>query len=120
MTGDVLDFRAALLAWYGENARDLPWRRTRDPYVVWVSEIMLQQTRVAAVVEYFDRFLRAFPTLEELDEAGGEGVLGHGGARGDVVRGRGVRWGGGGGWSTATPRRVRGQVHEGPPCKTVP
>jgi A/G-specific adenine glycosylase len=75
MTGDVLDFRAALLGWYGENARDLPWRRTRDAYVVWVSEIMLQQTRVAAVVEYFERFLKAFPTMEMLAEAGEDAVL---------------------------------------------
>ena len=75
MTGDVLDFRAALLGWFGENARDLPWRRTRDAYVVWVSEIMLQQTRVAAVVEYFERFLRAFPTMEALAEAEEEAVL---------------------------------------------
>lgn len=75
MTGDVHDFRAALLGWYGENARDLPWRRTRDPYVVWVSEIMLQQTRVAAVVEYFERFLRVFPTLEALAAAEEESVL---------------------------------------------
>jgi A/G-specific adenine glycosylase len=75
MTGDVLDFRAALLAWYGENARDLPWRRTRDPYVVWVSEIMLQQTRVAAVVEYFERFLKAFPTIEALAGAEEANVL---------------------------------------------
>lgn len=73
--GDVLDFRAALLRWYSENARDLPWRRTQDPYVVWVSEIMLQQTRVAAVVEYFDRFLKAFPTLESLAEAPEVAVL---------------------------------------------
>jgi len=75
MTGDVLNFRAALLAWYGANARDLPWRRTRDPYVVWVSEIMLQQTRVAAVVEYFERFLKVFPTIEALAEAEEENVL---------------------------------------------
>lgn len=75
MTGNRLDFRAALLGWYGENARDLPWRRMRDPYAVWVSEIMLQQTRVAAVVEYFERFLRVFPTLEALASAEEESVL---------------------------------------------
>ncbi len=75
MTGDLLDFRAALLGWYGENARDLPWRRTRDAYVVWVSEIMLQQTRVAAVLEYFDRFLKVFPTMEALAEAEEDAVL---------------------------------------------
>jgi A/G-specific adenine glycosylase len=72
---DVVDFRAALLRWYAQNARDLPWRRSQDPYVVWVSEIMLQQTRVAAVVEYYQRFLQAFPTLEALAAAKEEGVL---------------------------------------------
>ena len=58
-----------LLAWYRENARDLPWRRTRDPYRIWVSEIMLQQTRVAAVLGYYARFLDAFPTVEALASA---------------------------------------------------
>ncbi len=75
MTGDVLDLRGALLGWYGENARDLPWRHTRDAYVVWVSEIMLQQTRVAAVVEYFGRFVGAFPTIEALAAAPEDDVL---------------------------------------------
>ncbi|MBE6962358.1 MAG: A/G-specific adenine glycosylase [Ruminococcaceae bacterium] len=55
-----------LLAWYRANARDLPWRQTRDPYRIWVSEIMLQQTRVAAVLGYYARFLEAFPTVEVL------------------------------------------------------
>ena len=58
-----------LLAWYRENARDLPWRKTQDPYHVWVSEIMLQQTRVAAVLGYYARFLDAFPTVEALASA---------------------------------------------------
>ncbi|MEY8388260.1 A/G-specific adenine glycosylase [Oscillospiraceae bacterium 38-13] len=58
-----------LLAWYRENARDLPWRRTRDPYRIWVSEIMLQQTRVAAVLGYYARFLEDFPTVEALAAA---------------------------------------------------
>src|ERR1700757_4806651 len=62
----VEDFRARLLAWYDANARDLPWRRSRDPYRVWVSEIMLQQTRVAAVIEHYHQFLRRFPTVEKL------------------------------------------------------
>ena len=55
-----------LLAWYRKNARDLPWRHTRDPYHIWVSEIMLQQTRVAAVLGYYARFLEAFPTVDAL------------------------------------------------------
>ena len=60
------DFTPLLLDWYRRNARDLPWRRTRDPYCVWVSEIMLQQTRVAAVIGYYARFLDAFPTVDAL------------------------------------------------------
>ena len=62
-------FRARLLAWFRKSRRDLPWRRTRDAYRVWVSEIMLQQTQVAAVVPYFQRFLAAFPTLTDLAAA---------------------------------------------------
>ena len=58
-----------LLAWFRGNARDLPWRKTEDPYRIWVSEIMLQQTRVAAVLGYYARFLAAFPTVEALAEA---------------------------------------------------
>lgn len=58
-----------LLAWYRENARDLPWRKTEDPYHIWVSEIMLQQTRVAAVLGYYARFLEAFPSVEALAAA---------------------------------------------------
>nr|WP_326185566.1 A/G-specific adenine glycosylase [uncultured Oscillibacter sp.] len=64
-----------LLAWYRENARDLPWRRTADPYRVWVSEIMLQQTRVAAVLDYYARFLEAFPTVETLAAAPTERLM---------------------------------------------
>lgn len=58
-----------LLTWYRDNARDLPWRREPDPYRVWVSEIMLQQTRVAAVLGYFARFMETFPTVRDLAEA---------------------------------------------------
>ena len=61
--------RAALLAWYDAQARDLPWRRTRDPYAIWVSEIMLQQTRVDTVLRYYDRFLERFPTPYALADA---------------------------------------------------
>lgn len=64
-----------LLAWYRENARDLPWRRTQDPYRIWVSEIMLQQTRVAAVLGYYARFLEAFPTVEALAAAPEERLM---------------------------------------------
>ena len=63
------DLPEPLLDWYRANARDLPWRRTRDPYRIWVSEIMLQQTRVAAVLGYYARFLAAFPSVEALAAA---------------------------------------------------
>jgi A/G-specific adenine glycosylase len=62
-------FRRRLLAWFRRNGRDLPWRRTRDPYRVLVSEVMLQQTQVARVTEYYPRFLESFPTLERLAAA---------------------------------------------------
>ncbi len=67
--------RRVLLAWYDRNKRDLPWRRTRDPYAIWVSEIMLQQTRVAAAAPYYERFLARFPTVEALAAAPEEQVL---------------------------------------------
>src|SRR3569832_2202802 len=67
--------RAALLRWYRTNRRDLPWRRTRDPYAIWVSEIMLQQTRVAAGIEYYERFMREFPTVKSLADAKEDRVL---------------------------------------------
>jgi len=60
--------RRALLAWYERSRRDLPWRRTRDPWAVWVSEVMLQQTTVKAATPYFERFLARFPTLASLAE----------------------------------------------------
>ncbi len=61
--------RAALLRWYDRNKRDLPWRKTRDPYAIWVSETMLQQTQVATVLPYYHRFMEAFPSVEALDRA---------------------------------------------------
>lgn len=65
----ITRLRAALARWYDTNRRDLPWRRTRDPYKIWISEIMLQQTRVAAVIPYYERFLARFPTVETLAAA---------------------------------------------------
>lgn len=62
-------FRRELLEWFAGFQRDLPWRRTRDPYAIWLSEIMLQQTRVAAVIPYFERFLKRFPNVETLAAA---------------------------------------------------
>ena len=67
--------RRALLAWYSRSKRDLPWRRTNDPYPIWISEIMLQQTRVAAMLPYYERFLERFPTVEHLARARDEDVL---------------------------------------------
>jgi len=61
--------RVRILNWYANNKRDLPWRQTRDPYRIWVSEIMLQQTRVAAVIPYYDRFLERFPSVQALASA---------------------------------------------------
>ena len=69
------EFRRRLLVWYGANARELPWRKDRDPYRVWLSEIMLQQTRVAAVIEHYHEFLRRFPTAQKLAAAGEASVL---------------------------------------------
>src|SRR3990170_8667695 len=66
---------SALLAWYAVNRRDLPWRRMRDPYAIWVSEVMLQQTRVDTVAPYYRRWLRRFPTVERLARARAQGVL---------------------------------------------
>src|SRR5208282_5439296 len=68
-------FHARLLAWYDQHARDLPWRESRDPYRVWLSEIMLQQTRVAAVIAHYHEFLRRFPTVEKLAAAREPSVL---------------------------------------------
>lgn len=69
--------RQKLLDWYDRSARDLPWRRTRDPYAIWVSEVMLQQTRVDTVIPYYQRFLGRFPTLQALAEAEEDTVLSH-------------------------------------------
>lgn len=62
-------FSAELLSWYRASKRDLPWRRSRDPYHIWVSEVMLQQTRVETVIPYYHRFLEKFPTVQALAEA---------------------------------------------------
>lgn len=69
------EMQKALLRWFGRHARDLPWRRTKDPYAIWVSEIMLQQTRVPTVVPYYERFLRRFPTVRSLARARLDTVL---------------------------------------------
>ena len=71
----IPSLRAALMEWYERNRRDLPWRRSRDPYAIWVSEIMLQQTRVAAVVERYEAFMERFPTVTALAHAPEQEVL---------------------------------------------
>lgn len=71
----LLRFRKKLLAWFANSQRDLPWRRTKDPYRIWLSEIMLQQTRVAAVIPYYEKFVERFPSVRALAEAPEEEVL---------------------------------------------
>ena len=68
-------FQSALLDWFAAHRRDLPWRASRDPYRIWVAEIMLQQTRIAAVLPYYHRFLKKFPTVASLRRARLEEVL---------------------------------------------
>lgn len=74
---DISSFQTKLLAWYHKNARKLPWRESRDPYRIWVSEIMLQQTQVQTVIPYYERWLKRFPTLESLAKAPQADVLKH-------------------------------------------
>jgi A/G-specific adenine glycosylase len=64
-----------LIAWFAQNARDLPWRRTRDPYAIWISEIMLQQTQVKTVIPFFERWMRQLPTLADFARARPRKVL---------------------------------------------
>ncbi len=71
----IPEFQRALLAWFHRRKRDLPWRRTHNPYRIWLSEVMLQQTRVGAVAPYYRRFLRRFPTLRALARARYDQVL---------------------------------------------
>lgn len=75
MTVDARVFRARLLDWFAGNARDLPWRRSLDPYHVWLSEIMLQQTQMERGVAYFERFVERFPDIASLDAAGEDEVF---------------------------------------------
>ncbi len=71
----ITSFREKLLVWYDVHKRDLPWRRTQDPYKIWISEIMLQQTRVDTVIPYYERFLDWFPTVADLAQASEEKLL---------------------------------------------
>lgn len=75
LSTNLTALRRAVLRWYSQNARDLPWRNLSDPYPIWVSEVMLQQTQVATVREYFARFLDRFPTVHALARADSADVL---------------------------------------------
>ncbi len=86
-----LRLRRRLLEWYDANRRDLPWRRTRDPYAIWISEIMLQQTRVETVIPYYERFLLRFPDIESLANADLEDVYGAWTGLGYYSRARNLR-----------------------------
>jgi len=83
--------RLVLKRWYTRNARDLPWRNSADPYAIWISEIMLQQTTVKAVVPYYERFLSRFPTVQDLAAASEEEVLQYWEGLGYYSRGRNLR-----------------------------
>ncbi len=72
---DKKSFVEDLLLWFRQNKRDMPWRETKDPYHIWISEIMLQQTRVETVRDYYQRFIQNFPTVEDLATASEESVL---------------------------------------------
>ena len=72
---DAIELRCRLLDWYAQQGRDLPWRRTRDPYAIWISEIMLQQTQVKTVMPYYERWLKKFPTVQDLATAPQQTVL---------------------------------------------
>ena len=92
MSGEIpAAARRALLAWYDANRRDLPWRRTSDPYAIWVSEAMLQQTRVETVIPYYERFLARFPDIESLATADLDDVLGEWAGLGYYSRARNLR-----------------------------
>src|SRR5207302_8795761 len=86
----AIDVRARLLAWYDANRRDLPWRRTRDPYRILVAEVLLQRTRVASGVPYYERFLARFPTVRDLAAAPLDDVLAAWGGPGFYRRAAGV------------------------------
>jgi A/G-specific adenine glycosylase len=88
---DSAALRKKLAQWYERNRRDLPWRRTRDPYSIWISEIMLQQTRVAAAIPYYERFLARFPDPPSLARASEDEVLTYWSGLGYYSRARNLR-----------------------------
>jgi len=90
---EVRRIRSPLLRWYRRERRDLPWRRTNDPYAIWVSEVMLQQTQVATVIPYYERFLERFPDTRSLAVADEEEVLAAWSGLGYYRRARGLHSG---------------------------
>lgn len=88
---EIVHFRERLLCWFAAHRRDLPWRRTRDPYAIWISEVMLQQTRVAAAIPYYERFLSRFPDFETLAHAPEADLLAHWAGLGYYYRARNLR-----------------------------
>ena len=70
-----MDWQQIILNWYKEHKRSLPWRKTNDPYKVWVSEIILQQTKVAYGAKYYDTFIKKFPTIHDLAKANQQTIL---------------------------------------------
>ena len=72
---DEQNFTRSVLDWYDQGHRDLPWRRTRDPYRIWISEIMLQQTRAETVVSYYERFLARYPTVRDLAQSDEDSLM---------------------------------------------
>src|SRR5687767_1570865 len=114
MYNRAMPFASSLVRWFRRGARDLPWRRTRDPYAIWVSEIMLQQTRVATVIPYWERWMTRFPTVTALATAPLDDVLASWAGLGYYSRARNL-------WSGAQAVRAKGQL----PCtaaelRTVP
>lgn len=88
---EITEVRVSLLDWFAHHRRDLPWRRTHDPYAIWISEIMLQQTRVAAVIPYYERFLARFPDFRALAHAPESELLAHWAGLGYYYRARNLR-----------------------------
>jgi A/G-specific adenine glycosylase len=88
---EIARFRRQLLDWYQHAKRDLPWRRNQDPYSVWVSEIMLQQTRVSAVIPFYERFLRRFPDYASLAQSPESDLLAHWAGLGYYYRARNMQ-----------------------------
>ncbi len=88
---EIDSFRRELLTWFSIHKRDLPWRRTKDPYAIWISEVMLQQTRVAAATPYYERFLQRFPNFIALAQASEGDLLAHWAGLGYYYRARNLQ-----------------------------